>query len=445
MSERHIVRAIPGHIEVLHSAGDNADPAVCGQFVYLGRQPILDRDGALHAYELLFRAGAHNYAEVTNDAQATAQVVARTIGGIGVQAVLGRHRGFVNIDRALLFSDIVHVMPPERFVLEILETVRIDALLVRRLAELRRAGFQVALDDVSELSDELIAVLPHADIVKIDFLQTERTGLAKLASTVRAHGKTLLAEKVETREDFALARELGFDLFQGYFFARPQVLAAPRNRSPRPGLLRLLALLSRDAGIVELEAELKLNPSVVVQLLRLVNSSAFGLGRNISSLREAIIATGTRQIARWAQLLLYADGGDLPWRADPLVQLAGTRSRFMELAAAWLRPHDDEFADAAFMTGIFSLVHVVLGSTPAAVLEKLGLALPIREAIVTRRGALGTLLRLAEAAGEGGDAAAIAMGPDAPNGFTRLTPEVLADLNLSAAAWFGAHIEEAAA
>ncbi|TGS57953.1 HDOD domain-containing protein, partial [Mesorhizobium sp. M1C.F.Ca.ET.176.01.1.1] len=95
----------------------------------------------------------------------------------------------------------------------------------------------------------------------------------------------------------AVARDLGFDVFQGYFFARPQVLAAPKNRSPRPGLMRLLALLSRDAGIVDLEAELKLNPSVVVQLLRLVNSSAFGLGRKIASLREAIIATGTRQIA----------------------------------------------------------------------------------------------------------------------------------------------------
>ncbi|WP_025598424.1 EAL and HDOD domain-containing protein [Burkholderia sp. WSM2230] len=445
MSELHLVRASARRIEVRDATGDEPDAANAAQFVYLGRQPILDRQGALNAYELLFRAGAHNYAEVTNDAQATAQVVARALGGIGVPAVLGQHRGFVNIDRAMLFDDIVHVMPPERFVLEILETVRFDAQLARRLSELRRGGFQVALDDVTELSDELLAMLPHADIVKIDFLQTERTHLPELAAAMRGEGKTLIAEKVETREDFAVARDLGFDLFQGYFFARPQVLAAPKNRSPRPGLLRLLALLSRDAGIVELEAELKLNPSVVVQLLRLVNSSAFGLGRNIASLREAIIATGTRQIARWAQLLLYADSGDLPWRADPLVQLAGTRSRFMELAAGWMRPADDEFADAAFMTGIFSLVHVVLGSTPKAVLEKLGLAPQIRAAIVERRGPLGTLLRIAEAAGEGADAASIARDWDAPPEFAALTPEILAELNLSAAAWFGAHIEEAAA
>jgi EAL and modified HD-GYP domain-containing signal transduction protein len=267
--------------------------------------------------------------------------------------------------------------------------------------------------------------------------------LPKLAAAVLAEGKTLIAEKVETREDFALARDLGFHLFQGYFFARPQVLAAPRNRSSRPALLRLLALLASDAGIIELEAELKRNPNVVVQLLRLVNSSAFGLGRNIASLREAIIATGTRQIARWAQLLLYADGGDLPWRSDPLVQLAGTRSRFMELAARWLRPSDEDFADAAFMTGIFSLVHVVLGTTPAEALDKLGLASQIRDAIVEHSGALGALLRIAAAADLGADertdAASIAASADAPAGFEALTPEVLAELNLSAAAWFGAH------
>lgn len=408
-------------------------------FVYLGRQPILDRSGALNAYELLFRAGAHNYAEVSDDAKATAQVVARTIGGIGVSAVLGHHRGFVNIGRDLLFDDIVHLMPADRFVLEILETVAFDARLVRRLAELRRAGFQVALDDVSELSEGLLSVLPYTDMVKIDFLVTPRASLPALAAAVHAAGKTLIAEKVETREDFALASELGFDLFQGYFFARPQVLTAPRNNSSRAALLRLLALLARDAEIIELEAELKRNPNVVVQLLRLVNSSAFGLGRNIASLREAIIATGTRQIARWAQLLLYADGGDLPWRSDPLVQLAGTRSRFMELAARWLRPSDEEFADAAFMTGIFSLVHVVLGTTPAETLDKLGLAPQIRDAIVEHSGEMGTLLQIVEAADErtGGrpDAASIA----AAAGFEALTPAVLAEMNLSAAAWFGAH------
>jgi c-di-GMP-related signal transduction protein len=209
MSEPFSARAKSGHVKVPAHPAQDAHGAAEAPFVYLGRQPILDRDGALNAYELLFRASAHNYAEVSDDAQATAQVVARTIGGIGVSAVLGHHRGYVNIGRDLLFDDIVHLMSPERFVLEILETVSFDARLVRRLGELRRAGFQVALDDVSELTDGLLAVLPHTDIVKIDFLVTPRPALPKLAAAVLAEGKTLIAEKVETREDFALARDLG--------------------------------------------------------------------------------------------------------------------------------------------------------------------------------------------------------------------------------------------
>jgi len=424
------------------SAGEDDDASVSSQFVYVGRQPILDRDGALHAYELLFRGSAQNYAEVSDDAQATAQVVVRTIGSIGVPSVLGTHRGYVNIGRELLFDDIVHLMEPERFVLEILETVEFDARLLARIADLRRAGFRIALDDVCELSPNLLAVLPHADIVKVDFIETERAKLAGLARTLLQHGKTLIAEKVETRADFVLARDLGFDLFQGYFFARPQVLSTRGTRSSRTSLLRLLALLARDAGIVELEDELKRNPNVVMQLLRLVNSSAFGLGRNISSLREAIIATGTRQIARWAQLLLYAGAGgsgELPWRSDPLVQLAGTRARFMELAARWIHPNDEAFADAAFLTGVFSLVHVLVDSTPHATLDPLDLSPMIRDAIVERVGPMGALLRIAEAAGEAQDAAAIASAQSLDE-FAALTPVVLAELNLSAAAWFGAHL-----
>ncbi|WP_118179838.1 EAL and HDOD domain-containing protein [Paraburkholderia phosphatilytica] len=411
------------------------------RFAYLGRQPILDRNGALAAYELLFRSNAQNFANVEDDSQATAHVVARTIGGIGVSTVLGEHRGYVNIGGALLFDDIVHLMDPTRFVLEILETVSMEAPVLERLAELRRSGFQIALDDVCELTPGFLAALPHVDFVKIDFVLTPQDRLMELAATVKQHRKTLIAEKIETRDEFELACDLGFDLFQGYFFARPQLLTSPRNRASRQALVRVLALLARDAGIVELEAELKHNPSLVVQLLRLVNSSAFGLGRNIGSLREAIIAAGTRQIARWAQLLLYADG-NLPWRSDPLVQLAGTRSRFMELTARWLRPWDEELPDAAFMTGIFSLVHVVLGTTLADVIDQLKLARPIREAIVDGAGLLGALLQAAQAAERGDAVAALAVaGLDGKHADHRegLTPEVLAELSLSAAAWFGAH------
>jgi EAL and modified HD-GYP domain-containing signal transduction protein len=219
------------------------------------------------------------------------------------------------------------------------------------------------------------------------------------------------------------------------------VLTTRRSNPSRSALLRLLSVLSGEPGIIQLETELKRNPNVVVQLLRLANSSAFALGRQVSSLREAIVATGTRQISRWTQLLLYADGRSLPWRSDPLLQLVGTRARFMELAARAMRPSDDFFADAAFMTGIFSLVHVVVDMPPAEVLELLHLSDEIRGAIVDGEGPLGALLRISQAA-EQGDAPEVDQGIGSTEESVVLTPALLAALQVEAATWFGAHQAE---
>ncbi|GAB5099541.1 EAL domain-containing protein [Caballeronia sp. LP006] len=403
--------------------------------VYVGRQPILDGDGALAAYELLFRDSPDNRARIADDVQATAHVVARTVGEIGVSAVLGDHPGYVNMSRELLFDDIVHIMQPERFVLELLESIEFDESIFRRCGQLRNAGFRLALDDVIRLDDALLAALPSVDIVKIDLLSTDRAHLPKLATTLKTRGKLLVAEKVETLDDFKEAKRLGFDFFQGYFFARPQVLSARRASPARGALLRLLAVLGGDPALRELETELKRNPDIVVQLLRLANSSAHARGRRVSSLREAIASTGTRQLMRWTQLLLYADGSGLPWRSDPLLQLVGTRARFMELAAGVLRPDDEPFADAAFMTGIFSLVHVVLGMQPEEIVDKLHLTAEIRSAILEGEGALGALLAIAKAA-EQGDAAAIDASRLADPALAELTPATLSQMQVEAAAWF---------
>jgi c-di-GMP-related signal transduction protein len=280
--------------------------------------------------------------------------------------------------------------------------------------------------------------LPSVDIVKVDLLATDRAKLPELARTLKASGKQLVAEKVETTDDFEIARRLGFDCFQGYFFARPQVLSVRRARPARGPLLRLLAVLSTDPAMNELESELKRNPDLVVQLLRLANSGAFARGRRISSLRDAIAAAGTRQLSRWAQLLLYAEGRQLPWRSDPLLQLVGTRARFMELAARTVRESDDAFADAAFMTGIFSLVHVVLDMQPAEILDMLHLAAPIRAAILSRKGELGCLLNIAHSTEEG-DAGSIDACCNAQPDLHALTPPVLARLQVEAATWFAEH------
>ncbi|MBP0605736.1 MULTISPECIES: EAL and HDOD domain-containing protein [Burkholderia] len=406
--------------------------AAAPEYVYLGRQPILDRSGALIAFELLFRSGTANRAHITDDAAATAQVIGRLIGDIGLTAALGDRTGYVNIDRTVLMSDIVWLLPHERFILEILETVTFDDALCKRCSELRRAGYRLALDDVSEVSPRLFEFLPYVDIVKIDFLECPREHLAELIGTVKQHGKMSVAEKIETPEDHGAAMQAGFELFQGYYFAKPQVLTSRRVTPSRDALLRLLVLLGGEPEIVELEAELKRIPNLVIPLLMLLNSSAVGLSQPVSSLREAIMLVGTRQITRWTQLLLFADERLDALRSDPLAQLCGARARFMELAAGRLRPDDDRFAATAFIAGVFSLVHVLFGSTIEDVVTTTPIHADIRRALLERHGELGWLLNASEAA-ESGDFDVIRAACDTLPIFT---PNDLTTLWLAAATWY---------
>lgn len=413
------------------------------EFVYLGRQPILDRDGALAAFELLFRNSSENRAFVTDDQEATAHVLVRTIGDVGIAAALGQHMGYVNISRDMLMSEVILLIPPHRFVLEILETVPLDAEALARCAKLRQYGYKLALDDVSVISERFRDAIPITDIIKIDFLQCDRDSMLEIVGLAKKHRKLLLAEKVETDVDYRLALQLGFDLFQGYYFAKPQVLTSRRASSSRQALLRLLGLLAKEPTLAELEGELKLSPNLVVQVLRLINSSAFGISRPISSLRQAIIAIGTRQIARWAQLLFFADGRNLSLQSDPLVQLAGTRARLMELVAMHLRPGDDKLADASFITGIFSLVHIVFGATVEEIVDMLRLSPAIRSAILDEGGELGAMLALAKASELGDETgllkACAAIRREFPEIGEHFDLQCIGELSLSAAAWISEH------
>lgn len=402
--------------------------------VYLGRQPILEHGGAMHGYELLFRASSDNHAVIRNNFEATAYVVARTFGEFGLADAIGPHLGYLNFSRDLLFSDIVHLIPRRRFVLEILEDTVFDTELIRRCADLRRAGFRLAMDDVAAWTPELVDAIRHVDLVKVDFLACDRSRLPKLAGLLKRERKTMLAEKIETRADFDLAKLLGFDLFQGYFFARPQVL---RTRSTGPAqrcVLNMLIALAREADIPEIERALKQSPQLMMRVLRFANSTYYGATRRIGSIREAIIAVGTRKIARWVQLLVYADGSTLSPEADPLFQLVGTRARLMELLAGEFGADAADVnasVDAAFMAGVLSLAHVILDMPTAKLCGELGLAQPLRDALVDREGRLGEMLKIVEAV-ERGDAEAIAAGCEA---IGRLTPSRVSALSMRATAW----------
>lgn len=376
--------------------------ATLSEEILFGRQPILDASGALVAFELLFRgagaAGAMRAPDAAfDDLRASSHVMAGALGEIGLADSLGPHAGYVNADRELLMSDMVTALPAQRFVLEVLESTVVDAALRERVGELRRLGYRIALDDVAGRDDPRLAeLLPLVDIVKVDVLQCGRDEWRAIARLAAPGGKTLLAEKVETAEQFHAARDAGYHLFQGFFFAEPQLI---RSRTPPPSasaMLRLIALLERVPDVDALVAELKHHPELATRLLRLANSGALGARREVDTLGAAIALVGTRQIGRWVQLLLYAGARKRPPHADPLAQQVGMRARMMELLAMQWRD-DPELGEQAFMTGMLSKIDALVGMPLSRVLAGLPLAPVVRAALLEHSGPLGLLLRVCEA------------------------------------------------
>ena len=199
---------------------------------FLGRQPIVGRSRELFAYELLFRSSRTNAATVVDDAHATANVIKHAFSDLGIDSALGDRKGFINFDEQLLMTDMVETLPQDRVVLELLEHVPMTPTVVDRCQQLQRAGYSLGLDDVVELTDGLKAVMPYVAFVKIDVLVLSEMEITALVRELHAHDVKLLAEKIETLERYEFCKQVGFDFFQGYYFAKPTV-PHPAARSSR--------------------------------------------------------------------------------------------------------------------------------------------------------------------------------------------------------------------
>ncbi|MBN3754602.1 EAL domain-containing protein [Paraburkholderia sp. Tr-20389] len=410
--------------------------------VSFARQPILNRDNMLCAFELkLYQPPAAESAEAEEDAdseqpKAGPSAAERFIQAVlqhDVRAALGNHPGYLPVTRELLFDHAIRSLPAERFMFELPADILADDTLIARIVELHGRRYRFVIDNVAQADETFARLLPYADAVKIDMNRIPQAMLPKFASVLKSAGKLLIAQGVESQEVFEQAFNLGFDRFQGFYFANPQGAAARKVSAPRHALLNLLQLLGGEPTVAQLEAELKLNPVLVMHLMRLANSSGLAMGRKVTTLREAINATGTNRIARWTQLLLYADGRKVALEDDPLLQLAATRARFMELAVERLPEAGRDETDAAFLTGVFSFVDSVFGGSLEHTLNVLALSKPIRDAILLREGALGTLLTLVEALERG----AWAHIESACSGLDGVQVSDIAQMGLVAAAWAG--------
>ncbi len=362
---------------------------------FLARQPILDRQQELIGYELLFRNTESGPANIVNDLSATASVIAHT-AQLGMEKVIGDTVGFINIDGAVLMSDIFRFLPREKVVLEIVETVKVTPAILARVQELVDAGFIFALDDVITDSDDVQQLLPLVEIVKFDLRDMPLSALLKLTPQFKKAGKRLLAEKVETPEQFKICLDLGFDYFQGYYFAKPLILTGKKLSPSQMAIMQLMQLLNSDADNAVIEETIKRDVTLGLNLLRLVNTPAIGVRQRIDSLSHALLVLGRDQLRRWLQIMLYAEPCKKGQSMTPLLSLASTRGKLLELMAQALYPGQRKIADTAFTVGIMSLMDTLFGLPMQTILDEIAVVAQVSDALLHRDGYFGDSLRLAE-------------------------------------------------
>jgi len=357
---------------------------------YLARQPILNRSRELFAYELLFRNSLQNSCDGM-DLELASTSVLDTSFLIGLEKITAGRPMFINCPREFLLRDYVSLFPPKSVVVEILETIKPDQEVIDACRRLKQAGYTIALDDFVDSPDwaPLVAI---ADIIKVDFRLTDQTEQSAIVSRYASKNVRMLAEKVETQKEYATAMQIGYSLFQGYFFCRPEMMQHHDLPSFKLAYLELLrAATEPEFDIKNLALKIKHEPSLTFRLLRYLNSAAFGLRSEIHSVAHALSLLGERELRKWIAVVsvgVLADG-----KPDELMTVPLVRGRFCELLAplAGMAGHVNDL----FLMGLLSLMDAILDQPLDSILAELPVRREIKDALRAKKGLYWQLLEIA--------------------------------------------------
>ncbi len=390
------------------------------QEFFIGRQAIFNHRQQVKGYELLYRDGESDSARIKDGDQATVEVIVNSFIEMGIDAVTDGQPAYINLTRSFLEGGKPMPLEPKQVVLEILEDIPAEPALVEAVSAFKAKGFKFALDDyVCEEGREKLFDL--ADIIKVDVMSVDEDKIEQEVKLAKRKGKQLLAEKVETQEVFERYKELGFDLFQGYFFAKPKVLSGKRaGVNAMPVMQTLARLYSDDVDVAELETIIGRDVSLSYKLLRYINSPAFSLSRQVSSLREAIMLLGLNAMKCWILLIILSG---IKGKPSELLKLALLRAKLCEMLAA---SEGEKNTEPYFVIGLFSVIDAMLDLPMEEAMAPLPLSDTIKGAILEGKGLHGTLLRCARA---------LANGMLPASADTRKSPKVLQQMYLDAVKW----------
>ncbi|MEA1987626.1 MAG: EAL domain-containing protein [Pseudomonadota bacterium] len=356
--------------------------------IFVGRQPIFNRDMEVIAYELLFRGNTQdNHAMIIGGDAASAQVMMNVFGEMGLTEVLGEHKGFINFTEGLLLREYQPFFPRKKVVIEVLEDVKVTPQLIASLTKLKALGFTIALDDYI-FNPELLPLERFADIIKVEILAVGPKQLVEHSKRLKAQGIQLLAEKVETREQFEFCLKLGFDYFQGYFFARPKIIEGKRLPNNKLTMLDLLAnVYNPDVDMHKLSEIIGKDVALSQKLLKFVAETSDGCVQ-ISSIHDAVLRFGLNRLKSWASMLVLSGVDDKPLE---LFTTSLVRAKFCELVGERVGRFSK---DSYFTVGLFSCLDAVMDTELSVLLEKLGLDAAVHSALLNQDGELGQALNI---------------------------------------------------
>jgi len=389
--------------------------------IFIGRQPIFDRNMQVYAYELLFRGDGESFnARVIDGDSATSQVILNTFVNLGLDKIVGNHKAFINLTRVFISNPDLIVAPPEQIVLEILEDIEPSDTIVETLNTLKKQGHTIALDDFI-YHNKFEPFIELADIVKIDIMALDKEEIEQHVINLRQHDLKLLAEKIETYEEFEFLKSLDFDYYQGYFFSKPTII---KGRAISPNQLAVLELVATinnpDVEVEQLSKIISTDVSLSHKVLKFINSPISGLRTQVDSIQQAVVLLGLTTIKNWVTIMALANGSNKP---RELSTTALIRARCCELLAKQCRlPKPDGF----FTVGLFSSLDAMMDQPLEELLVELPLADESKAALLDHQGILGEALN---------STLAMERNDFGLTGFTNLDVTQLSDIYLDAINW----------
>jgi EAL and modified HD-GYP domain-containing signal transduction protein len=331
-----------------------------------------------------------------NSVEATAKVIHTTLNNVGVKKLLDGKKGFINIDENVLQSNFIENVPKDFFILEILETYNIDDIVIERIRELKKAGYKFALDDFEYTNASMIRykeLFPFLSYIKIDLKINDLTQIQQSAKYFKNLGINVLVEKVETREEFESIKHFDIDYFQGFFFAEPIIVRNKKFCPAQKASIEILKLLEAKEDMDKIVKAFHNHPELNISLLKFLNSANFSFKNKISSIRQAIMIIGIRNLKNWLLLMMYAIE-DINHKTNPILMLAKSRAEAMAELVKYTDHCSGDTVEKAYFIGLLSLLNSIFHMPMKEILEEFQVDKEVFEAIVDGEGFFGKLLCL---------------------------------------------------